>query len=226
MIDAERMQHRYARLAGLMLLVVLGLSIVGLALTSLIAGDGTFDERAQRIIASEGLYRFGLVCALGGSLATIVLAMSFYVAVRPRDGNLAMMALLFRTGESVIGALGIVLAFATLSAVRATSAVDPNQVGALADLLSASPTAEVAAIFFSVGSTIFFYVLLGSTYIPKALAAWGCFASALYAVMWITRLLIPESSGLVVVGSLPILVAELSTGLWLLLKGIETQPAN
>jgi hypothetical protein len=42
----------------------------------------------------------------------------------------------------------------------------------------------------------------------------------------LTRLILPDASGLVVYGSLPILIAELSTGLWLLIKGISTPPAN
>ncbi len=228
MTDVERSQRAYARFAGLMYLVVLAASVAGLVLTSVIAGSGTFDERTQRIIESEGLYRVGLVCSLGGSLSTILLATGLYVAVRPVDGNLTMMALLFRVGESVIGAVGIATSFAVLQmslAVRDATAFDANQLGALANLFSAGASTEIAAIFFSLGSTIFFYVFLRSTYIPKALSAWGIFASVCYAALWFTRLILPEFTGLVVYGSLPILIAELSTGLWLLIKGIKTQPA-
>jgi len=212
-----------------MYLVVLAASVAGLVLTSVVAGSGTFDEKAQRIIAYEGLYRVALVCSLGGSLSTILLATGLYVAVRPLDRNLAMIALLFRTGESVIGAVGIATSFAVLQmslAVRDATAFDANQLGALASLFSAGASTEIAAIFFSLGSTIFFYVLLRSTYIPRALAAWGVFASVSYAALWLTRLIVPDASGLVVYGSLPILIAELSTGLWLLIKGIKTQPAG
>jgi hypothetical protein len=228
MTDAERTQRAYARFAGLMYLVVLAASVAGLVLSAVVAGSGTFGEQAQRIIASEGLYRVALVCSLGGSLFTILLATGLYVAVRPVDPNLALMALLFRTGESMIGAAGIVMSFAALQAslaVRDATAFNVDQLGALASLLSAGASTEIAAIFFSLGSTVFFYVFLRSTYIPKALSVWGVFASLSYAALWVTRLILPESSGLVVYGSLPILIAELSTGLWLLVKGIKTQPA-
>jgi hypothetical protein len=212
-----------------MFLIVLAASVAGLVLSAAVAGSGTFDERTQRIIESEGLYRVALVCSLGGSLSTILLATGLYVAVKPVDGNLAMMALLFRTGESVIGAVGIVISFAVLQmslAVRDADAFDTNQLGALASLFSAGASTEIAAIFFSLGSTVFFYVFLRSTYIPKALSAWGLFASLCYAALWFARLILPESSGLVVYGSLPILIAELSTGFWLLIKGIDTKPAS
>jgi hypothetical protein len=225
--DALRSQRSYARLAGLMFLVVLAFYIAGLVLTSVVAGSGTFDERTQRIIASEGLYRVALLCSLLGVLSTILLATGLYVATRPVDGNLARMALLFRTGEAVIGAVGMVISFAVLQ-VRVSAAdasvFDANQLGALARFLSSAPSGEISAIFFSLGSTIFFYLFLRSTYIPKALSAWGLFASVVYAALWFAQLLVPESSGLVVYASVPALIAEVSTGLWLLIKGIK-QPA-
>jgi hypothetical protein len=169
-----------------MFLIVLATSVAGLVLTSVVARGGTFDEKAQRIIASEGLYRFALVCSLGGSLSTILLATGLYAAVKPVDGNLALMAVLFRIGESVIGAVGIVISFGVLQmslATRDSSAFDANQLGALASLFSTGASTEIAAIFFSLGSAIYFYVFLRSTYIPRALAAWGVFASVSYAAL-------------------------------------------
>jgi hypothetical protein len=73
------------------------------------------------------------------------------------------------------------------------------------------------AVFISMGSTIFFYVFLRSTYIPKVMSAWGIVASLCYAALWFARLIVPESPAIVVyLGSLPILIAELSTGFSLL----------
>jgi hypothetical protein len=224
-VDALRSQRAYARLAGLMFLVVLAFYITGLAITSVVAGSGTFDERTQRIIASEGLYRVALVSSLLGVLSTVLLATGLYVAVRPVDGNLARIALLFRTGEAVIGAVGIVISFAVLElrlSLADATAFDTDQLGVLAGFLSAAPSGEISAIFFSLGSTIFFYLFLRSSYIPTALAAWGLFASVVYAALWFAQLLVPESSGLVVYASVPALIAEVSTGLWLLIKGIRT----
>jgi len=216
-------QQSYARFAGLMYVVVLLLDIAGGLIVSGIAGTGTFVDMSHRIVASETLYRIGLSISLAGSLATILLAVSLYATLKSVDGNLSMMALFFRSAESAIGAMGIVLAFASLQinlAVNHANAFDANQLSALANL---SPSAtEVSAIFFSVGSAIFFYVFLKSGYIPRALSAWGTFASLVYMVVWLTDLIAPNHPGLVnVVGSLPILVAEVSTALWLLIAGIR-----
>jgi uncharacterized protein DUF4386 len=219
----ESSQRSYARLAGLMYLVVLILDIVGLLIASTIAGSGSFVEVSHRILANETLYRVGLSIALAGSVATIVLAVSLYATLKRVDGNLTMMALLFRVAETAIGAVGIVVAFSVLQiqvAANHASAFGANQLDALANF---SPSGiQVSAIFFCVGSTIFFYVFLKSGYIPRVLSAWGIFASVVYLVVWFTDLILPNHSGLItILGSLPILIAEVGTALWLLIAGIR-----
>ena len=225
----ESTQRAYARFAGLMYFVVLGFDIAGAVIVSSIAGNGNFVETSHRIMASETLYRIGLCCSLTGSLSTILLAIGLYAAVKPADGNLAMMALLFRVAEAAIGGVGIIIAFSVLQihlAANHANAFDANQLGALAGLSSGVGT-EVSALFFSLGSTIFFSVFLKSRYIPRVLSAWGIFASLVYAAVWFVSLILPQYSATAVAfGSVPILIAELFTGLWLLIVGIKTQPTS
>src|SRR6266705_6351803 len=111
---AQDSQRTYARAAGLFYLLVLAFDIAGLAITSSIGGGGDFGQTARNIVASQGLYRLGLCLALIGSMSTIPLAIGLYVTLKSVDGNLALTALLFRSAEAVIGAVGIVGAFAIL----------------------------------------------------------------------------------------------------------------
>src|SRR5438045_8669106 len=100
-------------------------------------------------------------------MSTIPLAIGLYVTLKPVDGNLALTALLFRSAEAVIGAVGIVGAFATLQiylAVNHAAAFDPNQLHALAVLHPLSVSNDVAAIFFCTRSSIFFYFCFTSHY--------------------------------------------------------------
>lgn len=220
-------QHAYARLAGFMYLFVLAFDIAGVVIVSIISGNGNFLDAAHSIASWEPLYRIGLLCGLVGSLATVPLAIGLYVALKPVDGNLAMMALLFRAIESAIGGVLTILGFATLqiySAANHASAFDAKQLGVLADLNSGVGT-DVGAIFFCVGSTIYFYLFLKSAYIPRLLAGWGIFASLWYVASFVLTLIVPHYSGILsLIGALPILVAEVSTGLWLLIRGINTNP--
>jgi hypothetical protein len=136
---AERTQRAYARLAGLMYLVVLAFDIVGVVIVSSAAGSGAFVEVSRRIVASETLYRFGLCCGLVGSLSTILLAIGLYVAVKPAGENLALLALLFRVAEAAIGGTAAMLAFTALQinlAANHAGAFTVNQLGALADVYS------------------------------------------------------------------------------------------
>lgn len=217
-------QRAYARFAGLMLLIVLGCSIAGLIVTSSVGPGLDFADRSAQIVASEPLFRLGLVLALIGSLSTVLLAVALYVTVRPVDRNLALVGLLLRACESAIGGMGLALSFGVLQLRAMAAAGDGLAVGewqAFADVLNGVATAEVAAIFFSLGSIAFFYLFLRSRYIPRALAAVGLFGSICYAAPWIGILLVPDASWLVPYASVPILIAEVAGGLWLLVRGIE-----
>ncbi len=219
------LQRAYARIAGLFYLLVLVFDIAGLAITSIITGGGSFGASASNIAASEWLYRVGLSLTLLGSLATVPLAVGLYMTLRPADAGLALMGLLFRAVEIAVGAVGVVGSFAILQVYLAAShngAFDGSQLRALTDLNPLGAATEVAAISFCMGSTIFFYVFLRARYIPRIMAAWGVFASLLYLAIWVAVLVAPGTPGLVsAIGSVPILIAEVSTGLWLLIAGIR-----
>ncbi len=230
----ESSQQAYARLAGLMYLVVDALDIGGVVILARVSGTGGFLSTAHNISASEALYRIGICCGLAGILSTVLLAAGLYVTVKPVDANLAITALLFRLVEVAIAGVAIVLAFATLQIyldANRTSPFDANQLAALADLsslLSVAPTGiatVVSVIFFSVGSAIFFYLFLKSAYIPRILAAGGIFASLFCLITFVASLVVVQYSGqLLGIGGLPIGIAEIATGLWLLIRGIKTQP--
>jgi hypothetical protein len=228
--NAEHAQRAYARLAGLMYFLVLGFDVAGALIGSSIGGGDNFVETSHRIMASETLSRIGHCCSLVGSLSTIPLAIGLYVAVKPFDRNLAMIALLFRVVESAIGALGIAVSFGVLQLYLGTnqaSAFDANQLGALADLgaRASGAATDISATFFSLGSTMFFFLFLRSNSIPRILSAWGIFASLVYAGVWFVSLILPQYAATVATyGSVPILLAELSTGLWLLVRGIAIPP--
>lgn len=218
-------QRAYARAAGLFYLLVLAFDIGGLAITSSVGGGAAFADAARNVAASEWLYRLGLCLALLGSMCTIPLAAGLYVTLRPADGNLALAALLFRSVEAAIGAVGVVGSFAVLQvylAAQRGGAFSADQLHALVTTEPLAAATAVAALFFCVGSTLFFYVFTRTRYIPPLMSWWGVFASALYLAVWFTDLIAPAAPGVVaLLGSIPILIAEVVTGLWLLIRGIK-----
>lgn len=224
-MTAEATQSAYARAAGLLYLLVLAFDIAGVVVTYFVGGGGGFSDVAANVARLEWLYRAGLCLALLGALATIGLAMSLYVTLKPVDGNLAMTALLFRTAEAAIGGVGVAGSFAILQIYLQAGHAAGFNAGQLHELTRLDPlgaATNVAATFFCVGSTIFFYVFLQTRYIPRILSAWGVFASLVYLAMWFSSLVAPDLPGAVtLIGSLPILIAEVGAGLWLLIAGIK-----
>jgi hypothetical protein len=82
----------------------------------------------------------------------------------------------------------------------------------------------VAGLFFLMGSILFFYLFLKSTYLPKALSAFGLFGSVLVTITNFADLLLPQYHKILQLGILPLGVAEITVSLWLLIKGLDLHP--
>jgi hypothetical protein len=229
-LSPERSQYTYARFAGLMYFFTV-FDVSGVLIIARVSGSGNFLATAHAVAASETLYRIGLVLGLIGTLSTILLAVGLYVALRPFDGNLAMTALLFRLAESVIGGVVIVFGFLTLQIyleagrAGAPGASRLRELGGLVSGVSVVGT-NVSVVFFSVGSTLFFYLLVRSTHIPRVLAMWGLIGSIVCFIAFLASLVIPQSTELLTgIGGLPVGLAEPVVGAWLLIRGIEGRHA-
>jgi hypothetical protein len=224
--ESEKTHIRYARLAGFMYLFTYVVPITGMIITGRLEAPGEFAETAHRIMGAELLYRFGLSCQLITSVCCIILAMGLYMTVEPINSSLALFALLFRLAESTIGCASGILSFTVLNlylGAHSANAFNATQLSVFMDLFTVARSIEfnVAMVLLGIGSILFFYLFLKSSYIPKVLSAWSLFASALFTVVSLTFLLLPQYSKLLQLGWLPMGVAEITVGLWLLLKGVN-----
>jgi hypothetical protein len=82
------------------------------------------------------------------------------------------------------------------------------------------------AIFFGIGSTLFFYLFFKSSYIPKLLSGLGLLGSVLVPVVCLGSLMWPQHAKLLQLGWAPIGLAEILVGLWLLFKGLNLQAST
>ena len=78
------------------------------------------------------------------------------------------------------------------------NAFDTNQLSGLVSLRSAASSAGFnnAAIFFGVGSILFFYLFRKTNYIPGILSALGLFASVLVPIICFASLVLPQHAGM------------------------------
>ena len=219
--STERTQRIYARLAGFLFLWLIITGLAGLFISSHIVGSGTFAETAQRVVASEHLYRLALCFELVETISAALLAFALYVTLKPVDKLLAQFAMYCRLGESFIGGAAMVFSFFRLGLYGS-----PKSVGALgADLSQAlvgvtrmanSASVNICAIFFSIGSILFFYLFFKSRYIPRILSAFGVFASIIVTILCFGSLIFPERAATLQYGWAPMAIAEVITGFWLM----------
>lgn len=155
------------------------------------------------------------------SLSAVLLAFALYVTLKPVDNLLAQIAMYFRLGESFIGGVMMIFSFLTLplySPLQSFRALGTDQSQALVGLTrhAASVAYDISAIFFSVGSTLFFYLFFKSRYIPRSLSEFGVFASVIVTIICFASLIFPEHAATLQYGWAPIAIAEIITGCWLM----------
>lgn len=154
---------------------------------------------------------------LTGSLLTVPLALGLYHAVRPVQAALALGALCFRLSEAALGVLSTVAGFSRVRSWLADSSLGM----ALLHLAHWDSATAFAAFLFTMGSTIFFGLFVTSRYIPAALAWWGLFASVLALAACLIHLFYPTFPAMTMYAWAPALLAETSTGLWLLIRSVN-----
>jgi len=217
----ERRQRFWARIAGFLFLWLIVTGLTGAILESHVAGSGGFAEAAQRIHASDHLYRFAICIELIETMSALVLAFALYVTLRPADELLAQFGMYWRIAESILGAVGVMFGFLTLHVYGLTQS---EATSSLADVLGHAGS-NVSAIFFSIGSLIFYYVFFKSRYIPRSLAGFGIFASVVVTLICFTSQIFPEHAGVLQYGWAPMAIAEVVTGIWLIICAVRLNPA-
>lgn len=225
--SGAEVQIRYARIAGFAYLLLIVLYMGGQSLISHVEGTGDFAQRLQHIAGGQLLYRVGLVLELLASLLTVWLAYALYVVLRPVNERLAHMALYWRLGEAFSGLLTFT-SFAVLSLQsnpKYLQSLGMVQMEAIVDLARSADFASfnITTLFFSIGSTLFFCLFLQTRYIPRALSAFGVFASLVTLFTSLGDLIFPAYADVIQFGWVPMFISEIVTGIWLLACGVRVE---
>lgn len=228
---SERVRRTWARTAGFFYLLVMAVFIVGEVGPSMIRGSGDFADAARRVIASEPLYRAALASTAIGAIAIAVLAHALYVLLEPVNRRLAQLALWARLGEAFIVGAVLVVRFTTVqiyAEAGADGAFGDDQLQVLRLLTGSAYEVGflIWMMFFTLGSTLFFYLFYTSRSIPRSLAGLGVLGSALMLPMALGGLILPEQMPSLQYLWGPIFLAEVGTGLWLLLVGVRSPAAS
>lgn len=216
----------YTRVAGLtyIIIILLGVFSVNFIVSAIVVPDD-IAATYKNISENEFLFRISLASETVMYLLVILLSLSLYVILKSVNNNLAMLALLWRTAEAIIGAATVVISgLIPLSLINAESFFSQEQVYALLKLfldIRASGL-DIVLMFVGVGGTVFCYLFYKSNYVPKFLAGWGIFTYlSMFLLSFVSLLLpnIPENYKMIFY--LPGGLFELIFGFWLLIKGVK-----
>jgi hypothetical protein len=184
----------------------------------------TIAARLASVAGHAGDVRLAALCVLIGAFCAITLGVSLYAVTRVQDSDVALLAMVFRIAEGVIGGIAAQrpLGLLWLATARGPDAPDPAAAHGLGAYLLDGQGGPVSAMFFAVGSLLFSWLLLRGRMIPRPLAGLGVLASA----AWIVGLPL-QNAGLLpgpLTYAMWILMAafEVPFALWLIVKGVAT----
>lgn len=169
--------------------------------------------------------RLSILIVLLECLSAFVLGVTLYGITRDQDHELAMMVLVCRVAEGVLGTSNIPNYLGLLWLAKpgvGAGAPDIATTNALrTSLLMPVPSVPLGSIFFAVGSLIFSCLLLRGRMVPVSIAWLGVFGSGLLAVTLPLQLAGFSTGPLASYYQwLPALVFQIVLALWLLIKGV------
>ena len=208
-----------SRVAGFAFLFYIAVAATGAILEAkAAAGDGV-AARLASLAQHLPMARLGILLELLGCLSALVLAVTLYAITRDVDPDLALMILVCRTAEGVIGAIGLSNMVGKLW--LATSAPDVASADAIGAVLFQLPTtnATLPATFFAIGSLAFAWLLWRGRLAPGWMSGLGAVASVLLVVALPLQLAGFLSGSVVQFLWIPMAAFEIPLGIWLLAKG-------
>ena len=220
-----------ARIAGFLILLIAILSpfsILYLPSTLIVPGDAA--ATASNVMASDGLFRLGIIVDSVVVLLEIVVIAILYVLLRPVNRTLALAAAFARLAMTIVMAvnvfnsLGVLL---LLGDAEYLTVFEPGQLHALVLLFLNLHESGVYIwqVFFALHWVAVGYLVFKSGYFPRILGVL-LMVTCLGYLMDSFGMLFPSSGALSMVSSAVLavgVIGELSFTLWLLIKGVNVE---
>jgi hypothetical protein len=221
--------NKTARFAGVLYLII---AIAGgfaffIASSSLIV-PGDAIATANNIMASEQLYRIGLVSWSIVLLSELVLSVLLYVILEPTSKTLALIMMFSRLAMTTIQGINLLnysIPLLLLSGAEYLNVFAPDQIYALVMLfLQAYNYGDfIWQLFFGLHLFVLGYLVYKSGYFPRILGVLLVFASLVYLLQSFGNFLSPDYEELLAMVVLLTIVPELLFTFWLLIKGVNVE---
>lgn len=232
MNNIDNSQRTAAKVAGIVGLLSFALVVFGnyVLLGPLIVPRNAADT-ARNILAHETQFRTALTCFIAYGIGAIVLGTALYVIFAPVNRGLALAGVLFRVTFAM---LWLVAPLNGLGALRFLGdapylkVLEPDRLQTLARVQLAGSFDDyyVGLPFFGLAATVCAWLWLKSNYIPRGLSIFGLIGSAWCVFCAFAYLIFPNFNKIVndYIFDSPMALFELIVSIWLLLKGLKTNP--
>lgn len=217
----------YSRVAGLayLITIMLGIFSVNFIESNLIASDDN-AATVKNILGNELLFRIGIASEILMYVLVILLAWSLYEILKRVNKNLALLALLWRLAEAIVGAGATVLSgLVPLLLLNSSTSFEAQQLQSLVGLfLNVRHVGlDIVLIFIGMGGTIFCYLFYTSKYVPRILAIWGMLTYLTMLIISFVSIVMPIPEVVKLIFYTPGGIFEITFGLWLLIKGVNVE---
>jgi hypothetical protein len=221
----------YARVAGLAYIVIIMLGIFSVNfIESDLVVPGNDAATVSNIMANELRFRISVAGEIIMFVLVVLLSLALYVILKTVNKNLALLALLWRLGEAIIGGgVTVISGLIPLLLLNREIAFETEQLQALVGLFLDVRSAglDVVLMFIGMGGTLFCYLFFKSKYVPRILAAWGMLTYLSMLILAFASVLLPNLSEMIKMAFYaPGGLFEIIIGLWLLIKGINVEQWN
>jgi hypothetical protein len=219
-----------ARIAGALYLIniILGAFAIGIVpATLVVAGDAA--ATTHNIQTHELLYRLGLAAHIVVVATNIPMTVVFYELFKVVNRRIAMLDVLFGVVATAVEGASLLNQLAPLVLLGSgpyASALPAAQLQALAYMQGDLSTISysVYTVFYGFDSLCFAYLVLGSTFLPRALGVLMAIDGLSYLSNSFANLLAPGfAAHLLPWSALPTLLCEGSLCLWLLVAGVDVE---
>ena len=209
-----------SRIAGVTFLLYI---VIGMSTLLLSPGGGAgMEARLAAVAEHETAVRVEYILGLLTSFFALILGVTLHAITRDEDPDLAMFALLCRAGEGLVAvSIPVSLSLLWLATHAGTDAPDTRAAHTLALFLTRLSGWKVliCAILFAVGSTVFSYLFLRGSIVPRMLAWLGVVGSALLVIALPAQLAGFITGPVTQLIWIPVAVFEIVLAFWLMIKG-------
>lgn len=220
-----------ARIAGFLYLAWFATFILAdMVFTTRPIGSMDVAALANQIKASEGLFRIGFMSDVLAAVLFLLTAWALYVLLKPVNKDLALLFVLVNLGGVAIDSISLLSEFTALLLLSGADYLNVFQADQLQALAMVFLTIYhngfmLAQIFWGIWLFPLGVLVFKSGFLPKILGVLLIVDGFGILIWFFQYFLFPGYEVITYPGLIISLIAELSLGLWLAIKGVKDKPA-